>query len=328
MRIVIIGAGLAGLACARRLGAGGHVVRLFDKGRGPGGRMSTRRVATPQGEAGFDHGAQYFTVRDAGFQRQVEAWAASGVAARWPAAGPDAWVGTPAMNAPVKALAAGLDVTWSAQVDALRREGDGWHIAGRGAGPGAGRGAGPGAGPGAGAGVAERPFDAVLLAIPAEQAGPRLAAFAPEWAALAKATEAEPCWTVMAAFAGAVAAPDVLKEGGPIGWAARNQSKPGRSGPEAWVIQAGPGWSRAHLEETPEQVAPQLLDAFAARTGPLPEVLTASAHRWRYAKSGKAGRGALWDPALRLGVCGDWLLGPRVECAWLSGEQLAAAVLA
>jgi predicted NAD/FAD-dependent oxidoreductase len=311
MRIVIIGAGLAGLACARRLGAGGHVVRLFDKGRGPGGRMSTRRVATPQGEAGFDHGAQYFTVRDAGFRRQVVAWAAGGVAARWPAAGPDAWVGAPAMNAPVKALAAGLDVTWAAQVDALRREGAGWHITG----------------PGAGAGLAEGPFDAVILAIPAEQAGPRLAAFAPEWAALAEATIAEPCWTVMAAFAGAVAAPDVLREEGPIGWAARNQSKPGRSGPEAWVIQAEPGWSRAHLEETPEQVAPQLLDALAARTGALPEVLTASAHRWRYAKSGKAGRGALWDPALRLGVCGDWLLGPRVECAWLSGERLAAAVL-
>ena len=62
--------------------------------------MSTRRVATPAGEAAFDHGAQYFTARDAGFRIQVEAWAAAGIAARWPAAGPDAWVGTPGHERP------------------------------------------------------------------------------------------------------------------------------------------------------------------------------------------------------------------------------------
>jgi predicted NAD/FAD-dependent oxidoreductase len=306
MNIAIVGAGMAGLSCATRLVASGHSVRLFDKGRGPGGRMSTRRVATALGEAAFDHGAQYFTARDDGFRQKVEAWGAAGIAARWPAAGPDAWVGTPGMNAPVKALAAGHDVQWSAEIDDLTHGGESWRITGK--------------------GVEAGPFAAVLLAIPAEQAGPRLAPHAPDWAGLARATVAEPCWTVMAAFAGPVAAPDVLKEEGAIGWAARNSAKPGRSGPEAWVIQAGPAWSREHLEQTPEQVTPQLLEAFAARTGPLPAVLTASAHRWRYAKSGKAGRGALWDPALRLGVCGDWLLGPRVECAWLSGDQLATAV--
>ena len=29
---------------------------------------------------------------------------------------------------------------------------------------------------------------------------------------------------------------------GDIAWAARNSAKPGRSGPEAWVVQAGPDW--------------------------------------------------------------------------------------
>ena len=78
------------------LQAGGMAVTLLDKGRGPGGRMSTRRVTTALGEASFDHGAQYFTVRDPDFARCVEQWRAKGVAARWPAAGDDAWVGTPA----------------------------------------------------------------------------------------------------------------------------------------------------------------------------------------------------------------------------------------
>ena len=64
MRIGIVGAGMAGLACAEELTRLGHAVLLFDKGRGPGGRMSTRRIQTSAGEAYFDHGAQYFTVRD------------------------------------------------------------------------------------------------------------------------------------------------------------------------------------------------------------------------------------------------------------------------
>ena len=70
MRIAIVGGGMAGQACAARLRALGRAAVLFDKGRGPGGRMSARRVMTGQGEAGFDHGAQYFTVRDPGSARR------------------------------------------------------------------------------------------------------------------------------------------------------------------------------------------------------------------------------------------------------------------
>ena len=61
MRVAIVGAGLAGLACADQLVAGGHQVSLFDKGRGPGGRMSTRRME--DGWA-FDHGAPWFAAHD------------------------------------------------------------------------------------------------------------------------------------------------------------------------------------------------------------------------------------------------------------------------
>lgn len=308
MQIAIVGAGLAGLACATCLQAGGHATTLFDKGRGPGGRMSARRVATPFGEVSFDHGAQYFTARDPAFMAQVGAWAASGVAARWPAAGPDAWVGTPAMNGPVKALAASLDVHWGKTVTALSQVEAGWRITGDGIEPAA--------------------YDVALVAIPAEQAGRLLAGARPDWSGRAAANPAAPCWTVMATFASRIpVGPDVMTEDGPVGWAARNSAKPGRAGPEAWVIQAGPDWSRAQLEQTPDTIVPELLTAFGDRVGAaLPPVLTASAHRWRYAKSGREGSGALWDPAVRLGVCGDWLLGPRVECAWLSGVRLAAMV--
>ena len=81
MRIGIVGAGMAGLACAEALTSAGHAVVVLDKGRGPGGRMSTRRLETPLGEVRFDHGAQYFTGRDPGFRARVAAWIAAGIAA-------------------------------------------------------------------------------------------------------------------------------------------------------------------------------------------------------------------------------------------------------
>lgn len=309
-RVAIIGAGLAGLACATRLGEGGVSVALFDKARGPGGRMSVRRIATPLGEAAFDHGAQYFTVRGAAFRARVEQWAADGVAAPWPAAGPEAWVGVPGMNAPVRALAAGQAVAWGSQVETLARDGAGWRLR-------------TGEGPG-------DLFDAVVVAVPAEQAAVLLRDHEPVLAAAATSSVSQPCWTVMAAFDRRLdLLPDVLRDAGPLGWAARNGSKPGRGPIEAWVLQADPAWSRDHLEAPAEAVSAALLAALAeAAGGPLPAPVAASTHRWRYARSAAGTDGALWSAAAGLGCCGDWLIGPRVECAWDSGIALADRMLA
>jgi renalase len=76
----IIGAGMAGIACARTLVQAGHQVTVFEKSRGYGGRMATR--SSPFGT--FDHGAQYFTVRDARFAQAI-ATAAPGGARPWSA---------------------------------------------------------------------------------------------------------------------------------------------------------------------------------------------------------------------------------------------------
>ena len=65
--IAIVGAGMAAIACARTLVQAGHQVSVFEKSHGLGGRMSTRN--SPFGT--FDHGAQYFTVRDARFQQAL-----------------------------------------------------------------------------------------------------------------------------------------------------------------------------------------------------------------------------------------------------------------
>lgn len=244
--VAIIGAGMAGLACATRLGQAGLAVQLFDKGRGPGGRMSTRRLETPLGQASFDHGAQYFTARGAGFTAQVEQWLAQGLAASWPAAGGGAFVGVPGMNAPIKALAADQSVAWQFRIEALLADEAGWRLIGP---------AGP-----------TQAFSAVVVALPAEQAADLLAEVDQDMAAKAAGSSTQPCWTVMAAFAERLPfEADTLRDLGPLGWAARNVSKPGRAGPEAWVIQGSPDWSRDHLEASGDEVSAFLLGVLAER---------------------------------------------------------------
>ena len=54
----------------------------------------------------------------------------------------------------------------------------------------------------------------------------------------------------------------------------------------------------------------------------LPETVCSATHRWRYALSSGSDKRALFNRDIGLGVCGDWLIGPRVECAWLSGKEL------
>lgn len=309
MKIAIVGAGIAGLSCADVLVAAGCTVRMFDKGRGPGGRMSTRRLPTRLGDAFFDHGAQYFTVRDADFRAKVAQWSARGLAAPWPEGRLDAWVGLPGMNSVVKEMASQHDVHFSHLVKGLARDDQGWTVIldqkteGR--------------------------FDAVVLAVPAEQAAPILALHDFEMAQAALLAPSQPCWTGMFAFEGALPTHiHIVRDTGNISWAANNRLKAGRVGPASWVVQASASWSSIHLEQDAVWVEAQLLDALTdALSIPMPTPIASAAHRWRFALSAGTGQGALWNEALHLGACGDWLVGPRVECAWLSGRDLGMTIL-
>lgn len=300
MTVAIIGAGIAGLACASRLQSAGIPAVLFDKGRRPGGRLSTLHV---DGMA-WDFGAQYLRPVDPRFRAQTERWQMDGRLAPWPD-GPDgALVGTPSMGSLVAAQCAGHAVHFGTQVQQIRRDAAGWHLSG--------------------SDGAAGPFAAVILAIPAEQAAPLLALHDLAMAREAASVRSTPCWSVMVAFPRPLPAiGSHMMDRGPIGWAARNKGKPGRDALECWVIQATPDWSRAHLEQDRDLVASELLDAFATASGAsLPEPIFLKAHRWRFACPVGRATTMQWNPRLRLGACGDWCASPDIEGAWLSGTAL------
>lgn len=306
--VAIIGAGVAGLSAARLLREAGVPCTLFDKSRGLGGRMATRRA----GEFQFDHGAQYFTAKGARFASVVSGWREAGCAAEW---FEGAYVGAPGMTAPARALADGLDVVASFEVKGLRAGHDGWSLLG--ASGAAGR-------------SGEGPFEAVLLALPAPQISPILASAGLSFAALANIRYA-PCWAAMLAYAARIDLPwtHVSDAHPDLPWIARNATKPMRGGPhETFVVHAGADWSARHLELAQDEALARLLPLFREATGIEDEPAYATAHRWRYALVQEtAGAPCLWNEAARVGACGDWCLGPRVECAFESGESMARLYL-
>jgi renalase len=318
-KIAVIGSGVAGAACAQRLSRAGHAVHLFDKARGPGGRLATRRLdwLDAQGRprtARFDHGAVAITAQSCAFQGFIDRAVHAGWISEWvpklladslpPEAGTRQYVAMPDMPALCRYLVQGVAATWSFAVDRLHRGQFGWQLH-------------------AGSDKSATLFDAVVLALPPAQAAPLLAPHRIDWSRHASVIPMQPCWTLMGISvateeeAGPAARWDLaLPAAGPLACVLRCDLRPGREsvpGQAHWVLHARAGWSRRHLEQPAQWVQSQLQLALANHLGGQVHWLHSTVHRWRYAMP-RAHRltpatASWWDATQGLGVCGDFLGG-------------------
>ena len=312
MDIAIIGAGLAGVVLARRLSEAGHAVTIFEKSRGAGGRMATRRTEA----FAFDHGAPYFLAKSAALREFLVPHIESGLIARWwgrfvrfsadgteqPAS--DArFVAVPAMNALCKALVAEADLRTQVQIGPIRQP----HEVHDSEGNALGR------------------FDWIISTAPGPQTAALLAGLAPVALAPAHMTGG---FTTMLGFARAHDPGwDVAEFDDPVVTSMiRNSAKPGRIGDgAAFVIHARSGWSEQRIDETPDTIQPMLTDAFARMTGiNAGAAAYATTHRWRYAHAtADVPGGCIIAPEAGLAACGDWCGGGGIEAAFLSATALA-----
>lgn len=331
--IAVVGAGIAGASLAHALVLAGHAVHVFDKARGPGGRLATRRVEwfDSQGHAAttrLDHGALGFTANDPAFQAFAAVALRAGCLAEWkPRLAPGSLpleggamlsVPTPDMSALCRHLLDGVPMSLSFAVDSLQHGPLGWQVH-------------------AGGMRHASTFDAVVLALPPAQAAPLLNRHRLDWAQHASTALMQPCWTLM----GIANEPEpesawdlAQPPSGPLAWVLRNDARPGRAsvpGQAHWVAHARTGWSRRHLEQPVAWVQQQMQAALSECLGRPVDWVHCTVHRWRYALPpahdiAQAAAG-WWDPALGLGVCGDFLGGRGVEGAWLSAQSLCTAML-
>ena len=320
-RCIIVGAGIAGLTAARTLIDAGLEVIVLEREANIGGRMSTFRFA----EGVFDHGAQFFTVKDERFRPLVDLWQEHGVIQDWfhsqlirgGASNPDGfprYCGRKGMQSLVEDLAAGIDVRCGKEVVAISRKGgsytvtisDGESLSG----------------------------DAIIVTAPVPQA---LNLLAESGMDITKADREQldgvgytRCITLMAVLdapkSGLTEWGGLRIQGEYIDWIADNHLK-GISENCAVTIQAMPEFSEDHWEDTDREIAERLLDNAKALL--LAKAREYKVFRWEYAKPTKVHPfshiAASGEPTCL--IAGDGFQGYRVEGAAISGLEAAQSII-
>ncbi|SDP02548.1 hypothetical protein SAMN04515671_2710 [Nakamurella panacisegetis] len=298
-RVTIVGAGLAGAACAVALRDAGVPFRLVERGRSIGGRMASPTVRGRR----VDIGAGYFTVRDNGFAAVAQAWARTNLAREWTdtfgvlragtdpdtTTGPTRWATPGGLRSLVRALLADIRVELETE-------------------------------------MTELPSGTVVLAMPDPQAArlgpvPDPVGCSPVLTTVLEFEER--AWPfVDAAFVNDHPIVEFIADDG----ARRGDGAP------VLVAHSTPDFARSYLTNSEAAAAP-MISGVREVIGGRPPVRT-HVHRWTFAKP--AGQHAmsfgLVETGGRLvGFAGDqWCPDgpPRVESAWRSGTDVAAAIIA
>jgi renalase len=302
--VAVIGAGMAGIGAARVLADAGFRAVVFDKSRGLGGRCATKRW---EGHS-VDHGAQYFTMRDADFSQavrgacggdllEIQAPIVDEAGRKLPSEG--RFFHAKGNSRLARALAEGLDVRTGVTIEAVENRR-----------------------------VGGEEFDLVLSTAPW-----------PQTAKLAGISGAQnpyaPCLAGLFLYEGEWVGASTARyaisdrSGHALAWSACENHKPGRVGEgfTVMVIHASEEFSRTRLEDDPASWADDLRDLVEERWDiPSSAFRAVHPHRWRYARISQK----MEIPALPEGwhFAGDLLTESRVESAWLAGRAVAARILA
>jgi renalase len=307
--VIVVGAGISGIACARTLADAGLPVLVLDRGRRVGGRMAVR---THEGRP-VDVGASYFTVSDDRFADRVAQWEARGLAAPWTetfhahapdgtvtaAAGPMRWGSPGGLRSLVEDLAQGLDV----REQTVQRVGPGPEVDGLSA-------------------------SAVVLAMPDPQAARLLdPTFSGELSTLDQVFDpvlaltagwVDRTWT---SFGGMFVNSDPV-----LSWIADDGDRRGDDAP-VLVAHSTPDLAQAHLE-SPADALVTMLDSMRSVLLIAEEPEWTHMQRWTFGKPAGTRSADHFLSESLIGLCGDsWSDRPRVEAAYLSGAALARALI-
>jgi renalase len=337
LEIAIVGAGIAGITCARELrSAGRKGITIFEKSRGVGGRLTTRRMF----DTCVDRGTCYISPKGEPFRDLFDRLIAANIIKPWTnithtltADGnilSDAdiyprYVAPGGMNQITKYLAQDLDVRFGQRAIAIEPDNNLWRLTIEGN---------------------DEPIFArtIILAIPAPQAVDLLSPLANvlpiEFLNTLRGVDFHPSIAIAAGYTMTQLAewesvyPDVKSvsciDDPILGWVGVDSSKRKQPAPPVFVLQSTANFvaeypnpedlvsaSRVMLERASERFLPWFRDC-----------LWQEPHLWRYAfaKSPLVDAYLSIDLPAPLYCTGDWCGGRKVEDAYLAGLAVAQAV--
>jgi renalase len=317
LQVAIVGAGMAGLHCARELTNRGLSVVVLDKGSRPGGRMATRPL---EGALG-DYGAQYIEFNAPVFRHQLRQWQQAGLARTWgygfegetEPSGLARYLVPGGMNRLPAWLADGLDVRVRTEVEHVSAKPGGWRAVLR-----------DGGSVEAGAMVLTCPVPQALDLV--------MRGGVPIEKGLRKQLDTilyEPCFTLLLLVDGPTGIPcpgALALDGDPIAWMADNQQKGVCEQQSVVTVHAGAEFSISRFEDDRDRVKKLLEEA--VRPYLQSPIRASYLHRWRYARvrTPAAESCVALQESPPLVLAGDAFGGRDVEAAVLSGLAAAEAV--
>ncbi|BBM85744.1 NAD(P)/FAD-dependent oxidoreductase [Candidatus Uabimicrobium amorphum] len=310
---IIIGAGISGLIAATHLQNSGKDVVVVDKSRGVGGRMATRRI----GEATFDHGAQFFTVRSEAFanfisqnEDCVHHWCDGFLFgddnSELRKDGHPRYCGAKGMTTLAKKLATNLNVQLKEKIQSAVYK-ENWCVSG----------------------VEDYHAKSLILTAPIPQSLAILEGVEFDGRGELAKIEYTPCFAVMVKTS---AASNIPQPGGiknastDIEWLGDNMQK-GISAKPGITIHSTPEFTEKNWDRDFDEVAKILLQQADKWLGG--EVEDYQVHRWRYCAPKQVyPQRCFVAKEIAMGMCGDAFAGPKVEGAFLSGVAMAQEMLA
>jgi predicted NAD/FAD-dependent oxidoreductase len=302
--VLVVGAGISGLACAQMLQSAGVPVRVVERGRVPGGRMASRRL---NGRP-VDLGAAFFTADLATpFGAVVRGWLEAGIARPWTdtfsvsddggalieKSGPIRYAAPAGLRALATRLAEGLEVEFEHSVD-----------------------------------TASTAAPITVLAMPDPQARRLLPSDSAVAASLDDGAGWAPTIAVALGWDEAVwprSIHGVFVNGSPtLTFVADDGDRRGDGAP-VLVAHSTPGLAARYLSDPDAAIAP-ITEAVRALLDINLAPSWSYAHRWTFART-LAGHPEPYLLRDGIGVCGDgWGATSSVGTAWASGDALGRAI--
>lgn len=318
-KVAIIGSGISGSFMANKLQDIADVT-IFEKARGIGGRMTTRR----SDDFHFDHGAQFFVAKNQEFKDLCQNLYKKNIIATWDARFAEIekndivkkwqfdnikqphYVALPTMNGLCKYLCKNLEVKLNNRITNINYENNKWSLQN------------------ADLEVFDN-FDYLILAIPSHQAIDLLPKDS-QFLDILQNIKMTPCYALMLGFEKKIEIEfdAALVKENIISWISINSSKSNRPEGFSLLINSTNQWAHDNIDLDLDIVKEKLiLELQKIVNFDVKGIKYENIHRWRYANCAKrSGEESLFDESLNLGICGDYFISGRVESAFMSANNL------
>tara|TARA_E500000178_G_scaffold61258_1_gene57928 strand:- start:1159 stop:2121 length:963 start_codon:yes stop_codon:yes gene_type:complete len=314
----ILGSGIAGSTIANILSKK-YSVHVFDKARGPGGRSSNKKF---KNNLSFDHGVQYISPKSKLFAKYIQKLCKKKILKRWDDNHLDftfekktvseKYIGKKANNDLAKYNLKNIKQSFASPIEKINFKKYFWEITLK--------------------DKSKHQFKSLIITCPFPQLK-KLARNYLDKNILKLKVLMQPNITVMIALKNQKNLPisSIKFNDDVLAWAAsENSKKRFKSNINLWTLQATLKWSKKTINKykIDKSIMNHLIARFIKLTGfKRNKIIYKRIHGWKYSYNyEKTPYLSIWNKKINLGICGDWLNGPKVENAWLSANDLAKKI--